>query len=661
MNVTEVKIPEQGSAARQRRYRQTERGKSNRLAQKRRKTARRYMEREFVAWDGEGYTDPSTGRHLYTMLAHSNGDIITNVNGLPTWEVLEFMLNADTGDAWNIIYGGNYDVNMILKDLSKDKLEFLYHHGKVRWGIYTIEWRPGKQFAVRDRYRKFRMFDVLPFFQRPFVQACDEYLGKEWEYRDQIIAGKKRRGTFTESEMEYVEEYNRAELRLLVRLAGELRERLYRVNLPGHEGSEGIRLTRWDGPGAIATSLFQKYGVKKAIRESPEPVARAARHAYAGGRFEIIRQGNSSRPCYQYDINSAYPAAIQHLPCLAHGHWRRVDEPTSVVRFGLYRIEADNISDDWTRPLPLWYRTREGRVVYGNTVNNWYWTPEAETALEYGLTIVEGWEYEQTCDHQPFWFVPELFTQRAALKRQGDGAHVGIKLGLNSLYGKLAQQVGWGYNDDGSIRIPPYHCIEWAGYVTSACRAQLWRASLLAPDDIIAFETDAVFTRVPLLLDIGSGLGQWEATEYRSLTYLMSGYYFGTLDDGSDIEKSRGVNKGSVSREQAIQAIKEFGHIEAEQTRFITLGQALHQNFSLWQQWVTSPRRLTARIEGKRIHAMTSEKGNHDQNDGWLETWPNPLLPMENGMSKEYDIEWMKNTDYDRSLTRREDEDRDYD
>lgn len=653
-NATAADIPTLGSRGRDKKYRQTEQGKQNRLAQKRRRTQRDYMERPFIAWDGEGAD--VDGRHRYTLLAHVRGGAIENPKGLGTIECLEFMLNADVSDGINIVYGGNYDVNMILGDMPKDLLRTLYDTGKVYWREYRIEWRPGKQFSVKHGERKFRLYDVLPFFQRPFVTACDEYLGTEWEYRDQIIAGKKRRGTFTAEESEYVKEYNSAELRLLVRLASELRDRLNRVNLP--EINEGIRLTRWDGPGAIATCLFQKYGVKKALGSVPEEVARAARHGYAGGRFEIIRQGHTDNTCYQYDINSAYPAAIKDLPCLAHGRWTRVERPTKPVRFGIYRIKANNISDDWTRPLPLWYRTRNGRVVYGNDVHNWYWTPEAQIALEYGLEIEEGWEYNQHCDHKPFWFVPVLFDQRAELKRRKDGAHVGIKLGLNSLYGKLAQQVGWGYNDDGTLRIPPYHCLEWAGYVTSSCRAQLWRAAQLAPDDVIAFETDAIFSRVPLNVDIGSGLGQWEATDYTSLTYLMSGYYFASKPDGEQVEKSRGVNKGSVSRMDAILAIENFAHIDAEQTRFITLGQALHQNFDLWQQWITSPRRLTARIEGKRIHALDDLHGWHESE--WLQTWPNPLLPMENGMSKEYDVEWLMNTDYDRSLTRRQDEDRDY-
>ena len=196
----------------------------------------------------------------------------------------------------------------------------------------------------------------------------------------------------------------------------------------------------------------------------------------------------------------------------------------------------------------------------------------------------------------------------------------------------------------------------------------LYQAAEKAIDDVIAFETDAIFTRVPLDLDIGPGLGQWEETVYDSLTYFMSGYYFATKADGTQVEKSRGVNKGSVKRETVIRALREqTGKIEAQQTRFITLGQALHQDWSKWTQWVTAPRYLDTMLNGKRIHALSFEHGCHERADGWTETWPNTfMLDMEgihtpSVMSKEYDVEWLNNTDYDRSRDRREETEREFD
>jgi len=617
------------------RYYRTEGGHKKHLRnneKRRAMSAEQYLNRRFVAWDGEGINEPD-GSHTYVLLANSLGGSIHNREGIPTAQIFEMMLDSPD-DVTHIIYGGNYDFNMTLRDLDRESLEVLYRTGKVKWNGYRIEWRAGKSFAVRTAERRFLVYDVLPFFQRSFVAACDEYLGTEWEYRNEIIREKQNRGSFDYRNIGVIDEYNRAELAALVRLADELRKRLYQVE---------IRVQRWDGPGAIASALYKKYDTKSHLNSTPAMVAEAGRHAYAGGRFEIIRKGHSDLPAYQYDIRSAYPSAIRHLPCLRHAEWRHVIRPTRIVQFGVYRIEVtDRRTASVTQPQPLWHRNRDGTVYFSQYPHGWYWSPEAELGLELeGVAIHEGWELVPHCECSPFWFVEALYNKRAALKKAGDGAHVGLKLGLNSMYGKLAQQIGW---DPGPpLKLPPYHSLEWAGWVTSHCRSQVFRAAMRAPDDIIAFETDAVFSRTPLPVSIGERLGEWEATEYSSLTYLKSGMYFGTKTDGEEVEKMRGVNKGSITRQDMIDAlVNDEEVLHAEQTRFITLGQALHQDFTKWTNWITAPREIKIALNGKRIDLLHKGDEWKQTGDGWHET--------EEGFhdtefSYPYEVEWIKPTD----------------
>lgn len=633
-----VAIPQPKTATRHYRYNGSEKGMNRRAAERDKRSAaslHKYLTREFVAWDGEGINE-TDGSHTYISLSNSDGLSLHDRNGIGTVDAFNAFLDS-RNDVTHIIYGGGYDVNMILKDMDRETLTKLYTDGKVRWNEYYVEWRGGKSFAVRTRTRRFLIYDVLPFFQRSFVSACDEYLGKNWEYRDEIIAGKAMRGTFRYEDWNKVDDYNRAELRTLVRLANELRERLYKVE---------IRVNRWDGPGAIASALYKKYDTKSHLSPTPDLVAEAGRYAYAGGRFEIIRKGHSDAGAYQYDIRSAYPSAIRHLPCLAHGKWKHVVRPTRIARFGVYRIEVTHsVTQSITQPQPLWHRNPDGTVFFSEYPHGWYWTPEAELALELGgVTIHEGWELEHECECVPFGFVEGLYNKRAALKKAGDGAHVGLKLGLNSLYGKLAQQVGW---DAGPpLKLPPYHSLEWAGYITSHCRAQVYRAAMSAPDDVIAFETDAVFSRVPLDLDIGTRLGQWDETKYSSLTYLKSGMYFGTLADGTEVEKTRGINKGTITRVDMIAALEaekrgETPVLPAEQTRFITLGQALHQDFNKWTHWITSPRGIKVALNGKRIDLLDSRDVWADKGDGWRETQEGF---HSSEFSHPYDVEWISRT-----------------
>ena len=613
MSFETVDIPKATRTERDRKYNATPKGKQRKGSYRKSSSEDAYLSRPFVAWDGEG-GDETDGTHTYFLLANSLGQSWTSREGLSTVEVFEAFLDQPT-DVTHIIYGGNYDVNKILKDLDRETLERIYDTGRANWRGYSIEWRSGKSFRIATRTRKFLLYDVLPFFQRSFVDACDEYLGKDWACRDQIIREKKRRGTFDFTQIEAISEYNRAELATLVRLGNELRQRLHKVD---------IRVTRWDGPGSIATALYRKYATKSYLGTPPPSVAEAGRHAYAGGRFEIIRKGHSRSKAYQYDIRSAYPSAIRYLPCMAHGEWRHVIKPTRIVPFGVYRIEVTTARPSVTQPQPLWHRNQDGTVYFSEYPHGWYWSPEAALALELSIgDIHEGWEWHTTCECNPFGWVEALYNKRAALKRSGDGAHVGLKLGLNSLYGKLAQQIGW---DPGPpLRTPPYHCLEWAGWITSHCRVQVYRASMAAPDDIIAFETDAVFSRTPLDLSLGEGLGDWEETVYGSLTYLKSGLYYGTLLDGTEVEKTRGFNKGSITRQQVIDALAaedkgDRAVLMAEQTRFITLGQALHQDFTKWGNWNTQPRNIQIALNGKRIDLLDYSKSRKQMGDGWQET-----------------------------------------
>lgn len=594
-----------------------------------------YLSKRFRAWDGEGVNEPD-GSHTYILLASSEGHSVYRREGIGTIEAFELLLAANEADpdAIDVIYGGGYDINMILKDLERKALEEIYFTGKVKWRGYKIEWRGGKSLSVRTMARSFLLYDVLPFFQRSFVSACDEYLGGSWDHRAEIIRDKARRGSFTAEEIEGIAEYNSYELSTLVRLVNELRSRLYKVD---------IRVSRWDGPGAIASSLYKKYETKSHLGTSPNEVARAARYAYAGGRFEIIRKGHSDRPIWQYDIRSAYPSAARNLPCLAHGRWEHVRNTRDIARFGIYRIEVIYPpSESMTQPQPLWMRNKDGTVFFNEYTHGWYWSPEAQMVKELPgwAQIHEGYVWRPDCDHEPFWFVEPLYNKRAALKRAGDGAHIGLKLGLNSLYGKLAQQIGW---DPGPpLRLPPYHCLEWAGYITSHCRANVYRAARTARNDIVAFETDAVFSRAPLDVSVGDRLGEWEETNYSSLTYLKSGLYFGTDAAGKEVEKTRGINKGTLTREAVIESLQNgepYDFLPAEQTRFITLGQALHQDFGKWRKWITAPREIRVALNGKRIDLLDNRDVYADRHDGWNETQEGFT---DTEFSHPYPVEWVE-------------------
>lgn len=619
-----------------------------------------YLSRDIMAWDGEGITRPD-GSHDYVMFAakSTNGATadLVNLKGLATAAIFEFILEtaALSPGAINVIYGGSYDFNMWLRDLPRHVAESVYRKKFVVWRNYRIGWRQGKSFylaRVNEHGKRIdtgvTIYDVVSFFQCPFVKACDEYLGERFSNREMIVTNKALRSSFTLADVPTVRVYNDAELDNLLMLVTELRARLNKCHL---------RPRRWDGPGAVAAALMLREDVKSYKGDLPLGAARAARVAYAGGRFEVLKFGHVEAPAYEYDINSAYPAALRQVPDLSSGTWRKVSRDPGPQPFALYHVRYRGNRSDI--PGALFRRDPNGTICYPMAVTGWYWSPEIDTAREYcargygSMEIMSAWVYEPATEDKPFKFIDPLYRKRKALKAGGDGAHVGIKLALNSLYGKLCQQVGAERNPDGTWKIPSFHQLEWAGFTTSWCRATILRACLDNLDDVIAFETDAVFTRVPLPVTLGAELGDFEATEFTDLTYVQSGLYFGNLTDGRSVSKTRGVDRGTLTRETVLDRLAEplarDRYATAPLTRFVGLGVAVSQSWERWRRWETQSKAMILEPSGKRIHLECDcmvlrydESGRAISNGIELGYWHTTACPvMSDAESSPFPVVWI--------------------
>jgi len=542
-----------------------------------------------------------------------------------------------------VIYGASYDFNCWLADIDRATLELLYETGSAVWRGWWIQWRQGKTLSIANGKKRALFYDVISFFQQAFVKACDSYLGNRFEHRNMIVENKRLRSTFRPADIDEIIRYNDAELTNLVSLMNELRTRLHNV---------GLFPSRWDGPGAIAVALMQREGIKAHKAESPIDLKPAVRSAYFGGRFEVIKCGHSRLPAYEYDLNSAYPWALLDVPSLAQGEWAKINEQ-STLPFAVSRVTYKG-ANSGALPQPLPCRQPNGTISYPRNVTGWYWQPEILAANEYvhkfggTLTIHETWEFREATNDRPFSFIKPLYQQRKKLKAAGDGSHVGIKLGLNSLYGKLAQQVGAKQNSDGTWRIPPYHQLEWAGYVTSKCRAAVLSLAMKDLRAVIAFETDAVFLSHKVRANEGSGLGQWEYEQFDNLTYLQSGTYFATKE-GSEVAKTRGVDRDTLTREQVLSAMHAGQPtVESRLTRFIGLGLALQGQFDKWRHWITAPKNLSLEAKGKRIHIPCNACVGSDFSLGGFHR--TIIGNDESTVSSEYQILWENPGDMSEAL-----------
>ncbi|MCA9339406.1 MAG: hypothetical protein KDA17_00670, partial [Candidatus Saccharibacteria bacterium] len=406
--------------------------------------------------------------------------------------------------------------------------------------------------------------------------------------------------------------------------------------------------------------LFKREGIGKALASTPEAVQMAARYAYAGGRFEVIKFGHSEDRCYEYDVNSAYPTALCNVPNLVNGEWRHIvsADADRSYPFALYHIKwrIRRTKRHANIPGPLFRRLKTGNVHYPLAGEGWYWTPEYLAAKAYAetvggtFTISEAWVFDSATDVKPFGFIPKLYAERRELKKADNGAHVGIKLALNSMYGKLAQQVGWHVTPRGTLKLPPFHQLEWAGYVTSHCRAAVLTAALQDIDSVIAFETDALFTSRPLRLDTGEELGQFEVTEFLDLTYMQSGTYYGRAVDKKTGEvkeltaKTRGIDRGSMSRDDCLALMAEpiavKRKVSVTNRRFFTLGLALMQSMDKWTKWLEVTKEVTLEPTGKRFHDPVCGCSGPGITKGIWHTTICPTAKLEH--SAEFPVEWVK-------------------
>lgn len=544
-------------------------------------------------------TPELTSPHIYTLLAagwydhrgewHEYTLQAKPGRRLTTGEILEFIWSVVEDTPRSAIHVGfsfNYDVAHILYDMPPDQLAYALAPTFALWGWYgpytRIKVTPRKTLEVRDRRRGkngyIRIWDVYGFFQSSFVNAIKNWLGPDYPDLPLIEQGKGQRGGEGWGEVDPVA-YNRAELKALCLLMKAVGAAFLEA---------GLKLQRWDGAGAAAVAAYRAHMPKGWFEAAREPIREnseldhACHMAYFGGRIENLVFGSYRGPIYHADINSAYPAALVTAPDLAAGEWRHIQsrgerlQPEQHGPMTVFHVKWDFTGQKIT-PFPL--RLEDGSIVFPERGEGWYWSPEVIAVTQilqgrkrfrYGegynwrgawLEIIEAWEFvPEQPEARPFAWVAELYAERLRLRKQagGEGKQKAIKLAINSLYGKLAQHVGyqsWVTRYENPVsgkrhtlfrqseRLPPFYNLALAGYITSHCRAKLLSAAMTNPEGIICFATDGIYSTLPIEVPTGPDkiLGEWETEHYPEADFIMvqPGIYY--LNDGGRWkEASRG-------------------------------------------------------------------------------------------------------------------------
>lgn len=523
----------------------------------------------FIGVDGEGGGTDDIGRQNFLLLCAGDMELFNDNKPLSTVDCLEFIL-AQPADAILVGYYFTYDATQILRDLPENRLRWLmmttqqkleqrikkcpleltpeqredYFNDPLNqrrvartfWGEYAIEFVPRQFFSVARCNRNGRIGvlagsartinEVGGFFQKSFVEAIKDWgVGSE-KVQAMIADNKERRSGFTQVDNE-IRQYCAAECFLLAELMTKLRDVCAEVDMIPKQ---------WRGAGWLAARLHEKHETPKRKKREPRPAALDdhAIMAYYGGRFEVMRVGRIPGPIYEYDINSAYPAAMLSLPCPLHTEWAPFSGiPSPLAGCYVADVHFHHNADMPLCGLPV---RQKGKLFWPREGRGVYWGVEIHAMLATGRCHVEflgGWRAERRCDCKPFAWVEAIYEYRKSLGKSTVGYP--LKLGINGLYGKLAQRQGGA----------PWRNHIAAGLITATVRAKLIDAYASDPSAVVMIATDSVFSFRPLKLDIGPNLGQWEETQRHSGVFIVQpGIYW---SPGSDkAPKTRGIPRSKI-------------------------------------------------------------------------------------------------------------------
>lgn len=582
-----------------------------------RRSAGKHMTQPFVGVDGEG-GNLDNGYHAYFLIRVGEQSLTPRDGNqrLATKDVFEFLTGLPRDNQY-VIYFGDYDVTKILEDVGWYKLDRLIHRDRriraegkgslfpVDWEGYEFDYLPRKEFKLRKEGEEWLYInDVGSFFQCPFVEALEKWsIGTPAERRA-IAAGKEKRGSFEISALEQIDEYNQLEIVLLAELMEKFRQTCDTV---------GYIPSKWQGPGQLAEAMMRKHGVtpSKKVKllngETPGKTSllEFAQNAFYGGRPEVMSIGPIDRPVFQFDINSAYPYAMQFVPCLEHGIWsyREYRSPSTVRRTdwpNVLTIEYGSFTEIHSNEnrYPLWYglpiRTEAGGITYPARGRGWYWGHEIDASIHQLFRTEKVWTYQRLCDCKPLGFVSDIYAERQRVGK--DDAGIVLKLALNSLYGKSVQSIG----------MPKYANPIWGSFITATCRGMIqdfihnsdqcrdpkgW-----CGNDVLMVATDSVATWNPREdIPLSKELGGWSKEEHpRGMFIVQPGVYFGT--SGKAI-KTRGVPRSVLEsmeetfRDAFARMVREKnirgGDVSVPQRLFAGIRYTLHRhNQKLLGQWI---------------------------------------------------------------------------
>lgn len=494
-----------------------------------------------------------------------------------------------------VCWNADFDVQAILKWLTRDVADRLYRFTHATWKDLHIRFVPGKFFTVhRGKKRLVAIYDLMQFYACSLERASSKYLnehkldpGVPWNALKTVLEGRS-----VSSRLRLIE-YCQDDASKVERLYNLSKKAMQRI---------GVKFNR---PISCASISSQKF---KDFRHSvPKEVNSAFYKTFRGGRMECLQLGFFP-VAYLYDIHSAYPSVIANLPSLPT-QWSRISgrvSPDAV--FAAVKAQVRIPVGQYTAPVPT---LGETQLIY--PTGSWDAWLDLETFrllensgwIEKVKSGVEGLFSDRS---HPFSSIRDMYKERLETPENAWA----LKIVMNAWYGKLAQRitkwkttrltvgdVDWWQGEcfRKHEQWTKKTCFPYASAITAAIRKRMYTE--INPEKVIFYATDGVATTETIPLRQSPGIGDWGMERVTDLLVVGSGVYCYRDSKGNIRTKFRGFDVGLDLYSLCDSRNRVVG---LEVKRNVTLAHALIQRrWVEFNQIQQVPRYLEINFDKKRI------------------------------------------------------------
>lgn len=458
-------------------------------------------------------------------------------------DVIKFFENCVEKTYGNIGFAFNmdYDVLALFRFFDKNFFTKIYVYRTVIYEGLEFTYIPKKFLQIKKGNKVVTIFELYQFYNTTLDNAGKKFLGIEKIKIKNTFDIKNLKKHFKGKDKQKIINYCLQDCKITLDLTLKL-DTMFINYL-------GLNVNKYYSCGFLA----KKYATKRGINISSiqdDKINDFVKKSYFGGRIEFIQKGYFKN-CYQYDINSAYPHQIANLFQIVDLQFNPKINP--YCKYFFVDCEID-LPENILNPIP--FRTDKNLLIYPsgkfNTVLDCFTFNEVKPYIKKINNVLNIY----TTDNKPFFeMVTTLYNKR--LKTKNADENYIIKIILNSLYGKFAQQKsdyvsideinalletdehlqsggrGILQTDFGFFkRIKKFDKnanLIYAALITAQTRLKLYRtAKVLGLNNVIGFMTDCIFSTKPLpknLISSNKKLGEFGFKEKSYLYVMGSGIY----------------------------------------------------------------------------------------------------------------------------------------